>query len=153
MVSRRNVLLGTAAGVAGGLVLAPTVVVASKQTTFVGWQDGVAINQTDPVAYFTEGKPVPGLEEFAAKWDEAIWYFASAENRDRFLADPEALAPKYGGYCAFAMAFGSFADTVPEAWTILDGKLYLNQSLSVRKRWKTDPAGFIAKADAAWAKV
>ncbi|NOZ32431.1 MAG: YHS domain protein [Alphaproteobacteria bacterium] len=153
MITRRNIVLGAAAGVAGGLVLAPTGVLASKQKNFVGWQDGVAINQTDPVGYFTQSAPVQGLKEFAAKWDEAIWYFASAENRDMFLATPEAYAPKYGGYCAFAMSFGSFADTVPEAWSIVDSALYLNQSLGVRTRWNADQAALIKRADQAWASV
>lgn len=115
---------------------------------FTSW--GVAIRGTDPVAYFTEGRPVKGSSEFSAEWNGATWYFASAANRDTFLATPEAYAPQYGGFCAWAVAQGSTASTVPEAWQIVDGKLYLNYSLDVQKQWEGDIPGNIAKADRNW---
>jgi YHS domain-containing protein len=59
---------------------------------------GVAIKGYDTVAYFTEGRAVKGKREFSFSWNDAEWYFASAENRDLFEADPEHYAPKYGGY-------------------------------------------------------
>jgi len=114
---------------------------------------GGAIRGTDPVAYFTEGKPVPGSREFTAEWQGAEWRFASAGNRDLFLADPEAYAPQYGGYCAWAVAQGYTASTVPEAWEIVDGKLYLNYSLGVREQWRQDIPGNIRKGDANWPGV
>ena len=81
------------------------------------------------------------------------WRFANAENRDRFAADPEAYAPQYGGYCAWAVSQGYTASTDPAAWKIVDGKLYLNYSADVQKRWQSDEAGNIAKADANWPRV
>lgn len=114
---------------------------------------GLAIRGTDPVAYFTEGAPVKGSAEFEADWIDGTWRFASAENRAKFLAEPEAFAPQYGGFCAYAAAFGSKAATSPDAWRIVDGKLYLNISKSIQKRWLRDIPGFIARADANWPEL
>ena len=115
-------------------------------------EGGIAIDGTDAVAYFTEGKPVAGSADHALDWNGSRWLFSSAENKAKFEADPEAYAPKYGGYCAFAMSRGYVAPTVPEAWSIVDGKLYLNFSLGVRDRWSKDIPGHIAAADANWPK-
>ena len=132
------------AGLAAGPALADGKI-------YTSW--GVAIDGADPVAYFTDGKPVEGKKEFSAEWNGATWRFASAEHRDMFLADPQKYVPQYGGYCAFAVAQGDTASTEPENWRIVDGKLYLNYSSSVQKDWETDIAGFIAKADANWPKL
>ena len=115
--------------------------------------DGVAIRGTDPVAYFTQGEPVAGTAEHAVMWKGATWHFASAENMALFEADPEAYAPQYGGYCAYAASKGGIATSVPEAWTIHEGKLYLNFSLRVRGFWAEDIPGNIALADANWPSI
>lgn len=114
---------------------------------------GRAINGYDPVAYFTERKPVKGDARFTHEWNGATWLFASAANRDRFAADPEAFAPRYGGYCAYAVSQGYTAKTDPRAWTIYEGRLYLNFSLSVRETWKRDIPGNIRAADRNWPGV
>ncbi len=116
-------------------------------------QDGLAIRGTDPVAYFMNHAPVAGLAEFALMWRGAYWHFANAENRARFEANPAAFAPQYGGYCAYAAAQGAIATTVPEAWTVYEGKLYLNYSDYVRGVWSQDIAGNIALADANWPAI
>lgn len=110
----------------------------------------VAIRGADPVAYFTEGRPVAGDPGITAEWGGATWRFASAANRDRFLADPAAAAPQFGGFCAWAVAHGYTAETDPEAWKIVDGRLYLNYSKDVQADWEADIPGFIAKAEANW---
>jgi YHS domain-containing protein len=116
--------------------------------------DGIAIRGTDPVAYFTEGRPVEGSAEFTHDWEGATWRFASAENRDAFAADPEAYAPAYGGYCAWAIAAkGSLATTQPQNWAIVDGRLFLNYNDDVEARWNEDIPGFIAQGDRNWPEV
>ena len=110
-----------------------------------------AIRGYDPVAYFRESRAVEGSEQFVDTWNNTTWYFASAENRDAFREDPERYAPQYGGHCAYAMRSGKLVSVDPEAWHIIDGKLYLNYSKRIQKRWLKDPAGFIAEADAQWA--
>lgn len=112
-----------------------------------------AIRGHDPVAYFDQKGPVKGAKQFSHSWNGATWYFASAENRDRFAAAPEKFAPQYGGYCAYAVASGYTADIDPRAWSIVDGRLYLNYSLGVRDRWSRDIPGNIRKADVNWPAV
>ncbi|GAB4239551.1 MAG: hypothetical protein Tsb0032_43530 [Kiloniellaceae bacterium] len=111
---------------------------------------GLAIQGYDPVAYFTEGRPVHGSSEFTHDYAGARWQFASAANRDAFAADPARYAPQYGGYCAWAVSQGYTASTDPAAWRIEGDKLYLNYSRSVQSRWEKDIPGNITKADANW---
>ncbi|ANM30615.1 hypothetical protein ABI59_15085 [Acidobacteria bacterium Mor1] len=111
---------------------------------------GVAVEGYDVVAYHTEGKPMKGRREFTHEFQGAEFRFANAANRDLFAADPEKYAPQYGGYCAFAVAKGSTAPIDPLAWDIVDGKLYLNYSKKIRKKWQAEQAEFIRQADANW---
>ena len=112
--------------------------------------DGPAIDGYDPVAYFTEQDAVPGDASHSHSWRGVNWHFSSAANRDLFAADPEAYAPQYGGYCAYAASNNSIAPTDPQAWTVHEGKLYLNYSKHVRKRWLEDVPGHIQRADTNW---
>lgn len=116
-------------------------------------EDGVAIQGYDPVAYFTESKPIAGNSEFSHDWQGATWQFANAENRDLFKNDPEKYAPQYGGYCAWAVKEGITAPIDPQAWEIVDGKLYLNLNPSIQKQWQQDIPGYIAKANQNWPDV
>ncbi|MCE8008097.1 YHS domain-containing (seleno)protein [Aestuariivita sp.] len=115
--------------------------------------DGAAIDGYDAVAYFAEGKPLKGERSFSVMWKGANWYFASAQNRDRFEMDPHAYAPQYGGYCAYAVSRGYTARIDPHAWRIVDEKLYLNYSRPVRALWARDIPGNILKANANWPDV
>jgi hypothetical protein len=114
---------------------------------------GVAIEGYDAVAYFREERPVEGSRDHTFEWNGATWRFASAGNRDLFAGDPERYAPRYGGYCAWAVSQGYTAGIDPDAWTIHDGKLYLNYSLEVQERWRRDTARNVAKGDANWPKL
>ena len=114
---------------------------------------GAAIRGYDPVAYFTEGKPVRGKAEFSQIWNGAAWHFASAENRDRFKAEPAKYAPQYGGYCAYAVSKGYLAPVDPTAWRIVDGKLYLNYNADIQKTWLSDIPGYLSRADENWPKI
>src|SRR5262245_43490248 len=99
---------------------------------------GLAIQGYDVVAYFTDGRPVRGTEAFTHRWQNAEWRFTSAEHRDAFAASPERYAPQYGGFCAYGVAQGYRVDIDPEAWRIVDGRLYLNYSQSVNRTWLND---------------
>ena len=114
---------------------------------------GGAIQGYDPVAYFTEGRPVEGSRQFTYQWNGATWRFSSAANRDRFAQAPEKYAPQYGGYCAYGVANGYAVKIDPQAWSVVDGKLYLNYSPAVQADWKKDVPGYIRRADAHWPKV
>ena len=115
--------------------------------------DGAAIGGIDPVGYFDEGRPVEGSPAHELAWDGATWRFASARNAERFEADPRAFAPRYGGTCAWAVSEGYLAPIDPDAWTIHEGRLYLNASRGIRRRWSRDIPGHVARADANWPGV
>ncbi|MEO8028031.1 MAG: YHS domain-containing (seleno)protein, partial [Bryobacteraceae bacterium] len=111
---------------------------------------GVAVKGYDVVAYFTQSKPVKGSSQFTHQWMGATWQFASAEDRDLFKADPEKYAPQFGGYCAWAVSKGYTAETDPDAWKIIGGKLYLNYSKSIQKQWEQDVLSRIDAANKNW---
>jgi len=127
--------------------------------TTVGEGTRLSIGGYDPVAYFTDGKPVPGKTEFEYVWHDARWRFASAAHRDLFIKDPEHYAPQYDGYCAMGIAGLAVAaphkDTVdPEAWAIVDGKLYLTHTMrTMEERWRLNTAENIKRADENWSTV
>jgi YHS domain-containing protein len=114
---------------------------------------GVALKGYDPVAYFTDGKPVEGSAQFDYRWSGVDYHFASAENRDRFQADPAAYAPQYGGYCAFAIANSRIADIDPADWAVVDHKLYLNNNDVAQSLWSLDRSGNIEAGDRHWTEV
>ncbi len=90
--------------------------------------DNVAIQGYDTVAYFVDSKATKGKSEFEHSWQDARWQFASTTNRDLFAANPNRYAPQYGGYCSLGLAAGEYANGNPEAWSIVDGKLYLKKA-------------------------
>lgn len=144
MIPRRRFLLLSAvlpAGLAAGPALArePEIFTAG----------GRAIHGVDPVAYFDRTGPVPGGDS-VLNWRGADWAFASAESHAAFEADPERWAPVFGGDCAWAASRGYLAPTVPEAWTVHAGRLYLNASLRIRDRWLRDIDANIARGEANW---
>lgn len=116
-------------------------------------RNGVAISGYDLVAYFDEERPVKGVPEFRAEFRGSTFQFISAAHRDAFAADPEKFSPQYGGYCAYGTAKGYKAKIDPEAFTVVQGKLYLNYSDAVQTRWLSDIPGYIQKADANWPEV
>ncbi len=119
-------------------------------------RQGVAIRGADPVAYFSQNQganAVMGKAEYQHQWNGTTWYFASAENRDKFAANPTQYAPQYGGYCAKAVSEGYTAPVDPNAWAIHEGKLYLNYSKGVQAQWSQDIPGNIAKGDRNWPSV
>ncbi|MBZ8117223.1 YHS domain-containing protein [Roseovarius sp. LXJ103] len=153
MTTRRTFLTSAAAmaTIAATTTLTALPAFAAKDAYYI--KDGTVIGGYDPVAYFTDGGPAQGSAEHALDWDGATWHFTSAENKAAFKADPAKYAPQYGGYCAYAVSKGATAKTEPEAWKIVDDKLYLNFDLDVQKIWLEDVPGNITKADANWPGV
>lgn len=133
---------------APALVLGAQAALAREPDIYT--EDGIAIDGSDVVAYFEGNGPVPGSAQHHVDWNGARWQFASAGNAETFRADPGAYAPQFGGYCAYAASLGYVAPTQPEAWTIYEGKLYLNANLRARELWLKDVPGNIAKGLANW---
>jgi YHS domain-containing protein len=114
---------------------------------------GIAIKGYDPVAYFTMDKPVKGDKSFEYEWKGVKWRFSTDKHKKLFIENPEKYAPRYGGYCAYGVAVNALFDIKPEAWSIVDGKLYLNKNLDVRETWRKDIPGNIKKANMNWPGV
>jgi YHS domain-containing protein len=115
--------------------------------------NGVALQGYDPVAYFTMDKPVKGVNSIEHEWNGAKWRFSTENHKKFFIEDPEKYAPRYGGYCAYGVAVNALFDIKPEAWSIVDGKLYLNKNLDVRETWRKDIPSNIKKANMNWPGV
>lgn len=150
MLDRRSFIgLAAAALVTAGGAGAET----SRPVNTLGSADGVAIRGYDPVAYFRDGGPRPGKPEFAVRHGGATWYFASAEHKALFEADPERYLPAYGGFCAYGTSRGYLVKVEPEAWSIVEGRLYLNYDLGVRETWARRTKTYIARADGNWPRL
>ena len=114
---------------------------------------GLAVHGYDVVAYFTEGRPTQGSAKYASVYKDATYRFASQANLDAFEADPDAFAPRYGGYCAYGVAVGAKFDGDPHLWRIVDGALYLNLNQEIQEIWEEDIPDNIEKADRNWAEI
>jgi YHS domain-containing protein len=147
----RNQFLHTRVGALALLTLALFVTSAWAGEFYE--KGGVAIKGYDPVAFFTDKKPVKGSPQHTAEYKGSVFHFASKGNRDLFVANPAKYAPQYNGFCAFGTAGGYKAAIDPVAFTVVDGKLYLNYNTDVRKQWSADIPGFVAKADKNWPEV
>ena len=132
-------------------IVVVTVADAAKPPVFATSEG--AIKGYDPVAYFTQGQPVKGSDQYTFEWMGATYKFANTENLALFEADAKKYAPQYGGYCAYAVSQGYTASIAPEAFSIVEGKLYLNYSLSVREQWSRNIPGRIAAGDKNWPGV
>jgi YHS domain-containing protein len=113
----------------------------------------LAIKGYDPVAYFTEAKPVLGSSQFTAEHFGATYHFSSAQHQSLFQGNPNKYAPQYGGYCAFGVSKEYKFDIDPEAWAIVDDKLYLNLNKKVQARWVPNKDELIVDADTIWTQI
>ena len=143
-----------AAAIAGSgfaiFALAPSALAAQQ---IIHVQGGLALSGYDPVSYHVDGRPSRGKAEFETVWMGAAWRFASQENLDAFLSDPERYAPAYGGHCAYAVSKGSLQPGDPTIWRIVDDRLYLNLSPSTMSKWEADIPGSLAKAERNWPEL
>ncbi len=149
MLTRRSLLATAAALPVAALLAGPSM--AAQPEIFA--TNSVAINGYDPVGYFAQSKPIKGTAALNSVYNGATWHFASAENKASFDAEPAKFAPQFGGYCAYAVSKGYTAPTDPNAWTVHDGKLYLNYSLRARDLWSEDIPGNITKGEGNWPAV
>jgi YHS domain-containing protein len=118
-------------------------------TPLVAQSPSVSLKGHDPVAYFTDGRPVKGSTAINYDFDDARYLFSSPKNRDRFAASPDRYTPQYSGLCATGMAFGMKAEADPTVWKIVDGKLYVFSSTQAREKFEQD-ASMLAKSQQNW---
>jgi len=142
------------AALLAALAIAPGAAVAAdaaKPSAVNVSADNVVINGYDPVAYHTEQRPTRGNPAIRHAWNDAVWQFASAANRDLFAADPDRYAPRYGGFCAGGMSRGLVVVPLdPDLWVIVDGRLYLGARPSAITALKETPKETTAAADQHW---
>ena len=112
--------------------------------------ENVAIKGFDTVAYFAENNAVQGNSQYEFVWKGAKWLFANAENLEKFKANPEQFAPQFGGYCSYAVSKGYTADGDPNAWKVVDGKLYLNYNPKVKEMWEKEQEQRIKDGEKNW---
>jgi hypothetical protein len=153
-----------AAGLAGLLVLASQAaaqaetlsalppLIGVSEVFVVDELSGVALDGFDPVSYFLGDGPKPGLPEYELVWSGVAWRFASAANREAFRSDPEAYAPRFGGYDAEAVARGLTVRANPWLSVVRADGLYLFRSDHDRARFVADPA-IADKALERWASL
>lgn len=135
-----------------GILLLLSLSSIGQNSPIYATNDG-AIKGYDPVAYFVKGEAVKGKEAYTFTWKEADWYFNTQENLDAFKANPEKYAPQFGGFCAYGVSKGALYKIDPDAWKIVSGKLYLNYSKGIQKKWEADESTFIEKAEENWPTV
>lgn len=133
------------------LLAAATTWAQAQDPTFT--TDGIAIRGYDPVAYFTESAPVKGNKDYTYSWNGAVWQFKNQENLSAFKANPEKYAPQFGGFCAYGVSENHKSPTEPDAFTIVNDKLYLNYNVKVKQLWLKDRDARIEKAISNWATL
>jgi YHS domain-containing protein len=122
---------------------------ASLASPLLAQSPSVSLKGHDPVAYFTEGRPVKGSNAINYDFDDARYLFSSQKNRELFASRPDRYTPQYSGLCATGMALGAKAEADPTVWKIVDGKLFVFSSSQAREKFEQDPA-LLAKAQQNW---
>jgi hypothetical protein len=112
--------------------------------------DNIAIRGYDTVAYFTQGRAVKGSPDFEQVWQDARWLFATDEHRKLFSSDPDSYAPQFGGFCTGGVGLGHLAPIDPEAWVIVQGRLYLHYDKESRDETAAEPTAHITAAVDRW---
>jgi len=154
LVSITVLLLGISGAFASDRIkLPPESIPPSVHEGVVNTVEGVAVKGYDVVAYFTDGKAVLGDPDITARYDGADWRFISEAHRKAFIDDPAKYEPDFGGFCAYAVAHGTKADIDPAAYTIVNGRLYLNYSIDIRTMWRKDLPTELANGDKNWPTV
>ncbi|NNU17350.1 YHS domain-containing protein [Parvularcula sp. ZS-1/3] len=146
----KKIITAAIFGIAAATAIPAAAYAADPVST--GRFNNVAAGGYDVVSFFS-GEGVEGSADFSTTYQGAEFHFASAESLATFVADPDAYAPQYGGYCAWAVANGKLAWGNPKNANIVDGKLYLNYNDGIEKKWLADIDGFITKADAEWPEI
>lgn len=141
------------------LVLAATLANGQNQgydLKYYNLKNGLAIQGYDPVAYFTDNKAIEGKSSIKHTVHDVTYYFASESNKKLFVANPAKYEPAYGGYCAYAMAFGDKVKIDPETFKVKDGRLFLFYNFNwnnTLKKWNKDENSLYSKAEGEWKKI
>lgn len=131
------------------LTLLSTPIFAASLINVAG-ASHIAIEGYDPVAFFTDAKPVKGSPSISATYQGAVYFFASEGHKQLFTVSPDKYVPQYGGFCAFGVSRDALAPVDISTWQVRNGKLYLNFDHDIMKKFDADFDGNVAKADTNW---
>jgi hypothetical protein len=152
--------LAACAGLAGYAALAflltaapPTSQAVATEQIVIDWHTGLAISGYDPVAFFTDGKPMTGSPDFELRYGGAVWRFANVGNRAAFIARPDIYMPQYGGHDPLGVARGLAVAGNPNVWLIAGSRLFLFYDGDRRDKFVADPNRVIGPADRKWPDV
>src|SRR5258708_17553079 len=148
-LSRRQILIVSTCACSASM--SSSTALAEQATSASG--PGIALDGHDPISYFDAGRPEKGSSQFSFAFDDAVYWFKSADHLTKFAADPERYAPQYGGYCAITMSGGEKGPANPEAWSISDGKLYVFAVERGVEKFNSKPSEIAALANARWQKL
>ena len=123
---------------------------ANAQKILMNTDDGIALSGYDPVAFFTEGKPVPGKPEIKSVNKGAVYLFSSPANKIKFDKAPDNYLPQNGGFCTVSASMGKIAKIEIDTWSVVGNKLYLQKNQSAKRMWDKDPPNFISKSSEKW---
>ncbi len=132
------------------LVLVALSTIATAKELLNVDRNRIAIQGYDPVAFFTDSRPVKGNPQFQSAYRGAKYYFASSEHKAAFDKEPAKYEPQFGGYCAYGVSHGSRAPIKIEAWQIVNGRLLMQYDLDIKNKFNQDPQGTLKKADENW---
>jgi YHS domain-containing protein len=122
-----------------------------NNTTSDGADANLMLKGHDPVAYFTLGKHTLGKADVKTDHDGATYRFMNDENKALFLKEPAKYVPQYGGFCSNGIVYGIPWGGDPDAWKIINGKLYIFGGESSRKYFLMDEKKNLALAERYWA--
>ncbi|MGU9951983.1 MAG: YHS domain-containing (seleno)protein [Gammaproteobacteria bacterium WSBS_2016_MAG_OTU1] len=129
---------------------AESTTAASSNIKFFKYPNNIGVNGYDVISYFELSKAVKGNPNYEAEWGGLKWHFTSSKNYEKFLANPQKYIPQYGGHCAYGVAQGYLVRGDPTAWSVHNGKLYINYNANIRTAWLADATGFVESAEKAW---
>lgn len=150
----RRLAAALALAVLGAVLGAPAAVAQAPAATLVNVdENGVILDGHDPVAFFTDNRPVEGNPEIQSSYGGAIYHFATAANKAAFDAEPARYAPQFGAFCAYAVSLGRTAPIDVDTFSIVDGRLVVQHNERAVAGWNKDVEGNMALADEYWPRV
>ena len=144
-------MLAAAALALAGVV--PVAIAATTEMVVMDWHSGLAIDGYDPVAFFTDGKPLVGNADFELHYSGAVWRFRNVGNREAFAARPDIYMPQFGGYDPIGVAHGVAVPGNPNLWQISGERLFLFYDQTRLKKFTADPNQALAEAERNWPAV